>query len=353
MNEWSIIEYLMKTRELMPPLERDSVSTSKEGLSGADLLMTTYLRGGHLEHFLFLVKVKSSSTPQAVQNAIHQIQSIHKKRNDPEMHPMIVVPYLSEERLKDLEEAQVSGIDLCGNGIVIIPQRLLIYRTGNKNSYPDSRALSNPYRGRSAMVARAFFTQSHFETMGEIQAAIHAGGAELSFSQVSKAVSALEQELIVSSSGRSIRLRDPLRLLDRLAAEWRSPRTQKRYLRVSNPHASLSRLSRTDVTWAITGESSVTKYAAFGEGRPIRVAVSNVLKAAQILEGVFEEIPNFADIELIETSEVGFYFQNQCDADGIRWASPLQAWIELNNGDGRQQDVAREIREKIIQEIKQ
>jgi len=353
MDVWKIIEHLIQTRELLPPLQRESVLTSGEELGGADLMLTTFLKGYHLEQFLFLVEVKASSTPLIVQNAIHQIKSIHRKKNDPEMHPMIVVPYLSEERLKDLEEAQVSGIDLCGNGMVIIPQRLCIYRSGNKNLYPESRALSNPYRGRSAMVARALITQSHFETMGELHATIQAGEAELSFSQVSKAVSALEQELIVASSGRSIRLIDPLRLLDHLAAEWRSPRTQKRYLRVSNPLAALSRLSHAEVAWAITGESSVIKYAAFGEGRPIRVAVSNLLKAAQILEGVPEEIPNFADIELIETAEAGFYFQNQRDAGGIRWASPLQAWIELKNGDGRQQDAAREIREKILAEIKQ
>lgn len=353
MNDWKIIEHLIQTKELLPPLQRDSVLTSGEELAGADLMLTTFLKGNHLEQFDFLVEVKASSTPQIVQNAIYQIKFIHRKKNDPEMHPMIVVPYLSEERLKDLEEAQVSGIDLCGNGIVNIPGRLFIYRTGNKNQYPESRTLNNPFRGRSAMVARAVLSQTHFETMGELHAAIQVGGAELSFSQVSKAVSALERELIVSTTGRSIRLKDPLRLLDQLAAEWRSPRTQKRYLRVSNPLAALSRLSSIDVQWAVTGESSVTRYTTFGEGRPMRIAVSKLSKALEILEGIPEVIPSFADIELIETSEAGYYFQNYREADGIHWASPLQTWIELDNGDGRQQEAAREIRDKIIREIKQ
>ncbi len=63
-------------------------------------------------------------------------------------------------------------------------------------------------------------------------------------------------------------------------------------------------------------------------------------------------MPNFADVELFETSEAGFYFGNQCDTDGLRWASRIQTWIELSNGDARQQDAAREIREQILRESK-
>lgn len=352
MTEWEIIEHLMQTRELLAPLQRDSVLTSGEDLAGADLMLSAFLKGADQQRLLFLVEVKASSTPQTVQNAVHQIQSSLKRKNDPEMNPMIVVPYLSESRLKELEEAQVSGIDLCGNGIVIIPERLFIYRTGNKNRYPESRTLNNPFRGRSAMVARALLSQPHFESMSELHAAIQAGGVDLSFSQVSKAISALEQEIIVSTSGRSIHLRNPLRLLERLSLEWRSSIEQKVYLRVINPRAALANLTRVGVPWAVTGESSVSRYTAFGEGRPMRIAVSKLSKAVEHLKGTPEAVPHFADIELIETTDAGFFFQNQCDDEGMRWASPLQTWIELNNGDGRQQDAAREIRDKILREIK-
>ena len=200
MNDWKIIEHLIQTKELLPPLQRDSVLTSGEELGGADLMLTTFLKGNHLEQFLFLVEVKAASTPQIVQNAIHQIKFIHRKNNDPEMHPMIVVPYLSEERLKDLEEAQVSGIDLCGNGIVNIPGRLSIFRTGNENRYPESRPVSNPFQGKTAMVARAFISElsfhsgkTEFDTLGALQQTIIDGGAAISLSQGSKAVSALSQ----------------------------------------------------------------------------------------------------------------------------------------------------------------
>ncbi len=92
---------------------------------------------------------------------------------------MILVPYLSEDRLQDLEAAQVSGIDLCGNGVVCIPDRLYIYRTGKKNLYPESRPVSNPFKGKSAMVARGFFTdpvllgkKTKFDTLGKLHQSI-------------------------------------------------------------------------------------------------------------------------------------------------------------------------------------
>ena len=59
-------------------------------------------------------------------------------------------------------------------------------------------------------------------------------------------------------------------------------------------------------------------------------------------------MPNCADLELIETEEAGFYFGNEIDEKGDRWASRIQAWLELQSGDARQQDVAKDIREQIL-----
>ena len=35
----------------------------------------------------------------------------------------IVTPYLSEQQLRMLESKQVSGVDLCGNGVIVVPNR--------------------------------------------------------------------------------------------------------------------------------------------------------------------------------------------------------------------------------------
>lgn len=373
MDEWSIKEYLMATEDLLPPLQRDTVDVTLSPRDQADAFLTLRWRGDlPTEFYNFLVEIKSQNTPRIVHQAITQIQAYTRDRNDPDMHPMIVVPYLSEERLAELEQARVSGIDLCGNGIVTIPGRVLVYRTGNENRYPASRPVSNPYQGKSGIVGRVFLSFEHSvvlgeeeewrqtgrktTALGEVRNAVVNGGIDISLSQVSKTVSALVDERILGSQGRSIYLLDPDLLLNRLASAWTRPPKERIYLKLPGGRSSLSRLiwdvngtdSNRKFKWAITGESSVAHHLAFAQGGPLQVAVTNLRKAKEWLQGEEESIPSFADVALLESDEPGYYFDNDVDESGLRWAGVLQTWIELANGDGRQKDAAREILNLII-----
>ena len=232
-------------------------------------------------------------------------------RNGPECPPssgdainsMIQVPYLSTERLEELEREGVSGVDLCGNGVLIVPGRLYVKSTGAPNRYCDSRPLSNPYRGRSAMVARMLLQQPKWESLSDLARGLEAAGASLSLPQVSKAVQALAEDLMVSKNGGVIALADPLRLLDKLASQWRKPRILgRRIVRLSPGLDWAGALSTSPMLkWAVTGESSITRYAIFSQGGPRRIAVTNLALASTFLGGETESVPNFGDIELLET----------------------------------------------------
>jgi hypothetical protein len=374
MDEWSIKEYLMATEDLLPPLQRNTVDVTLSPKDQADAFLTLRWRGDlPTDFYNFLVEIKSQNTPRIIHHAIALIQGYTKDRNDPDVYPMIVVPYLSEDRLAELEQAGVSGIDLCGNGIVTIPGRVLVYRTGKENRYPASRPVSNPYLGKSGVVGRIFLnyeyatvldadenrvreTGRQTSALSEIWEAILKRGVDISLSQVSKTVSALVEERILGSQGRAIYLLDPDLLLDRLASAWPRPPKERTYLKLPGGRSSLTRLiwdengtdSNRKFKWAITGESSVAHHLAFAQGGPLQVAVSNLRKAKEWLQGEEESIPNFADVALLESDEPGYYFDNDVDENGLRWASVLQTWIELSNGDGRQKDAAREIRNLII-----
>ena len=165
---------------------------------------------GDAEGFRFAVESKSRSTPETIRSAIGQATLAAV---DGEW-PMIQVPYLSPMQLEELEKAKVSGVDLCGNGVVIIPSRLYVIRTGQPNQYRDSRPLNNPYRGRSEMVARMLLQSPRWCSLKELAAAIEMAGEKLSLPQISKAVQALKEDLIVIKNAGSISLIDPLRLLD-------------------------------------------------------------------------------------------------------------------------------------------
>lgn len=332
---------------LLPPLVVRSC-TVFGGKENVDARVELVLPGA-VEGFRFAVEVKSRATPQAVQLAMTQAKAAAE---DGEW-PMIQVPFLSPERLDELEREGVSGVDLCGNGVVIVPGRLWVVRSGAPNRYRDSRPLSNPYRGRSAMVARMLLQRPRWESLTELAAVIPAAGAELSLPQASKAVQAMEEDLIVSKSAGAITLREPLRLLDKLGREWQKQSVRVRQaLRLSAGTDWAGVLSSNpELQWALTGESSVTRYAMFSQGGPRRIAVSSLALAMTLLGGTPEPVPNFADVELMETDEPGFFFCNETDEKGVRWASRLQTWLELQSGDARQQAAARDLRDQIFKEV--
>lgn len=331
---------------LAPLVIRRVIGPSRNG-SEADARLEVGMPGETRGH-VFIIETKSRSTPEAIQAAAAQAKH-HARAGE---WPMIQVPYLGPERLAELERDGVSGVDLCGNGIVIVPGRFYVVRTGQPNRYPDSRAVSNPFRGRAAIVGRALLTHPSWPTLGRLAHWINESGVTLSLAQASKAMRAFEEEALVSRMG-FIRLREPLRMLDGLGAAWRRPTIRARLaVRCGGDLARWSAALSADgaLRWAVSGESSASRYVAFAQGGPRRLAVSDLSRAASLLGGVAEPIVNFADVELLETDEPGYYFDLAKDGAGTRWASRVQAWIELQAGDARQRDAAGELREQILRE---
>lgn len=333
---------------LLPPLVVKSCSVLNAA-DKADARVELALPGG-LEGFRFVVESKARSTPQTIQLAMVQAESAAKSGE----WPMIQVPFLSADRLEELEREGVSGVDLCGNGVVIVPGRLYVMRSGAPNRYRDSRPLSNPYRGRSAMVARVLLQCPEWNSLSELAEAVKTTGAKLSLPQVSKAVQALCEDLIASKRAGVIILKEPMRLLDRLGSEWRGLQVRQRQgLRLPAGLDWAGVLTSNPLLkWAIGGESSVTRYAMFSQGGARRIAVSDLPLAMTLLGGQSEPVPNFADVELLETEEPGLYFGNAVDERGVRWASRLQTWLELQSGDARQQVAAKDLRLQILKEAR-
>jgi len=334
---------------LLPPLVICSSTIGGENSAEKFDALVELGLPGEAARFWFAVETKSRGTPEAVNAATAQARS-HAQEGQ---WPMIQVPYLAADRIEHLEGENVSGVDLCGNGVVIVPGQLWVVRSGHPNLYPDSRALNNPYRGRSALVARMLLDQPRWPTLKKLVNSIREAGADLSLAQASKAVRALEEEMIVFTRGSTIQLHEPLRLLDKLGSEWRKPVTGARQALRLNDDAWPSRLSSDPaLRWAVTGESSASRHAMFAQGGPRRLAVSNLPLATALVGGTPEPVPNFADVELLETDEPGSFFETETDEKGVRWASKLQTWLELQAGDARQQDAARDLRSEILERAK-
>jgi hypothetical protein len=140
---------------------------------------------------------------------------------------MLFMPFLSERQLQELEREGLSGIDLCGNGVVVVPDGLAVFRSGGKNRFPSSALIKNSYRKNSSMVGKIFLLFAGYEAVREIRTKINQRNLlvtrwdkkPMSLSTVSKALKTLEDDLIITREG-AIHLLQPDKLLEKLRENY-------------------------------------------------------------------------------------------------------------------------------------
>ena len=218
LNEGEILQKLTEGLSFPPLVFETTLLEQSAGDIGIDAVVKTSSEWGELT---FGVEAKTRNTPRAFDAALRSAERI---ASSTEFLPLIVMPYLNEGQLAQLEQLQLSGIDLSGNGIIYVPQKILIYRTGNKNQYPDSQPTKYAYRGTTSLVARVFLAKPSYESYAEIAAEIEKRGGQVATSTISKAIKRLQSDLIVERNEDRIALLQAEKLLDKLAASYSEPK---------------------------------------------------------------------------------------------------------------------------------
>jgi hypothetical protein len=341
----------VRTGELsLPPVKIEVIQEELAAPGGgyADLLIEAEWEG---ERIRFVAEVKKLATPRALDQAMAQARRL---ASPPETYPMVIVPYLSSARLEELEKAQVSGLDLCGNGVVVVPGRMLVFKTGQPNRFPQSAKIRNVYRGKNSIVARAFLIRPEFAQVKEIVSLLAERQGAVAFSTVSKVLQRLEDDLVISREKGPIRVIQPETLLDNLAANYESPTVMERFRgKCSLPREEVTRrLTMSAAAKAgrlvLTGASSAERYAAMAGEPVVSFYCTNML--AILLSGAnidVEETDRFANLELFRTNDERVFFDTRVEG-GAPYASPVQTWLELATGDKRQKDAAGQVRRSIL-----
>ena len=300
--------------------------------------------------FRFAAELTVQTTPKAFHDAIERIRAAASAA---EMRPLLVAPYLAPERLEELESRGVSGIDLSGNGVVVVPGELLVFRTGNPNRYPAGRRIRNVYAGASSLVARVFLLRPRFETVQSVMDEITARGGRVSLSTVSKVLKVLDEDLVIRRDGRTSELLQPDELLDRLADSYRPPRAGalRSYRWVGGPVDLGEALAGWGGRLVRTGEASVDRYAVMPREKTSRCYCTSITIVEERLQGRLDEEARFPDLELIKTGDPTVYFDTRSE-DGVPAASPIQCWLELQAGDKRQVDAATTVRGRMLEQLR-
>ena len=288
----------------------------------------------------FAVEFKSLGTPKQVEFALQQVRRYTK--NLPEVAPLIIAPYLRQELLEQLVLEEVSGIDLSGNYAVVIPGRWLVIRTGSKNQFPSSAPIKNVYRGKSSLISRALMLRSKFSTATTIKKELE-WLAPVTLPTISKVLKALEEELIIERD-KQIKVIQPDRLLDNLLRNFERPKSRLvRQGKLGLMPALTERMNKNArKSGTIYAANSPTQYTVLPSSESItRLYTSSIEGLLQGLE--FDTSTRFPDIELVETSDLGVYYDRRQRGE-LFWTSPLQVYLDLATSGKRERQAAEQIR---------
>lgn len=291
------------------------------------------------------------ATPKIFNAALNDVTLVARRE---ELHPLLIVPYLSEDRLSDLEQNSISGIDLCGNGIVVVPDKLLVFRSGAPNRFSTSLPIKNIYRKSSSLVARIFLGCAAYKSVGDIHEEILQRGGSVSLATVSRVLRVLEDELIIGRQDGEIRLLQVEKLLNNLVANFQPPEVKRTFTgQISLPKpqimAALNEAAdQQNVRIALSGAGSAGHYAVMAKEETLSIYCTAYDKLLPRLPAVSDSF--FPNLELQQTTDETAYFDIR-NQNGYPWASPIQTYLELMAGEKRDRESAEQVRTRLLREL--
>jgi len=351
-SETQILNQLANGQLSFPPLQLQLLERElKAGDSNCDALIQASWEGVDIK---FAAEVRRYSSDRVIHEAARQSRYAADRLA---AMPLIITPWLSPEQLNRLEKEQISGIDLSGNGLIVVPGKLLIMRTGKPNLYPDSRLVKNVYEGSSSLVPRAFLLKPSYGSVNDLLDEIRSRSGSITQSTVSKALKQLEEDLVVWREKGLIKLLQADKLLDKLVANFKEPRLVdqvkgKLDVALSDVPRIITSLAENNAgNLVLTGTSSVSEYATMSQETVFSFYcnrdLQDILSTTNVKIDFNSKFPNF---RLIRTEDPTVFFDTRT-ADGIRWSSPVQCYLELMKGDKREKETAEQLRKSILKKI--
>jgi hypothetical protein len=356
-NQTTVAKWLKEGALALPPLRFALREAESNCPDGGMLDFEIEAQWGD-QSAVFAVAYKSLFTPKAFQQTLNQCRVARLPAN---RYPLVMLPYLRPEQLDELERNEISGVDWCGNGVVIVPDKMRVFRSGGRNQFATCSAIKNIYRKNTSMVPRLLLTVSRFTSVQEILAEVNrrnlfvqkADAPAMSMGTVSKALKQLEDDLIVGRN-LEIRLLQADKLLEQLQQNYQPPKARTVRLKVDCEFTQLPQLVTTKLATSTdplvaTGLSSVSRYATMQREERLSLYCPEAKRVQAAIGG--RETDRFPNVELIETLEQPLYFDARQES-GFYWASPVQTWLELMRGDKRDQETAAQVRESILHTVR-
>jgi hypothetical protein len=197
-------------------------------------------------------------------------------------------------------------------------------------------------------LTRAFLLKTEFPSLTALRAFVlerflPANGIsteqQLAKGTVSKVVQTLEEERIVLRNEAGVRLISPALLLENLRLNYVRPRGRRieGKMSIAFPEAC-ALLQEAGVRAVVTGSGSAGRYGLLSGPAKLSLHVDDFEKAETRLQITPGRV--FPNIELVEETDDLVYFDARSE-ETIRWASPLQTYLELSHSGPREKEAAQ------------
>ncbi len=297
----------------------------------------------------FSVEYKRRSTPRMLDGAIQHLKGV-KHLSKPSI---IIMPYLSEDKMKTLAEHELCGLDLCGNYIIFVDDEWMLFRTGQPNLYPESQGIQNPFVGKSSLVPRALLLHSRYSRVSDIQVEIQTRGGNLTLGTVSKVLKVMDEQLLIHKDKGSVCVLQPEEIIDRLVKEFRKPAIEEsirgkigidKLAELIDKLQSFGWKDRYALLWF----GNLSPYALMGRENEL-LLYAETREIVDVLE--VDTNTRFPNVDIKITKDPLIYFDTRAWMYGTIFVSPIQTYLTLMAGDKRDQETALQVKEYILKEL--
>ncbi|MFH1371033.1 MAG: type IV toxin-antitoxin system AbiEi family antitoxin [Planctomycetota bacterium] len=352
LKENEIIEQFQREIDRYAPLTIKSLEQEVPPLLGlyADALIEFRIADG--PSFQAVAEVKSVATPKIISQTAQQIAAIISRTSDKTTVPIVIVPYMGKQQAKILQREGVSWIDLCGNMLIRISNKIYIERTGKKNTFPDTAPIKKIFEGISSLVSRALLlNKGSFRSLYEVVDFIIERGGNITLSTVSKVLRSLEEELLVTKTEAGVFVTNREKLLENLVEGYVSytKRNKNKTYTFDIDESQINILYFSEVDFVLCGF-----YAAKLKGLVTTDRITIYVKSVNEVRKVFERSrvkfnPNteFGQLDLIEPKNpcVWFNLQEKLDRNIV---DDIELYLELMVDTPRGPKIAEALKEQIL-----
>lgn len=268
---------------------------------------------------------------------------------------MACSPYISPRVAELAREHNVNYLDAVGNCRIAVPG-LFIEVSGRPNRPGPTKAV-DPFATKSSRVVRTMLTEP--ERGWQVQQLSRS--ARVSIGLASKVKNALIEEAYAEDLNGLLYLRDPAKLLQDWAAEYR-PRVKPVHLfSTARPPELEKRLAEwcqlNEVAYAITQLSAAWRYSPMVRYDRCVAFVDKKVAAETVIARLLRhldarQVDTGANCTLWITAEDAVFTDTR-EIDGVTVASPIQLYLDLKGLPGRGDDAAQEILDKELPALRE